>query len=84
MEQRLNNRRNLGLGPAPFLEDFIRMRLGHLEKREFYCHKCGNLMENNGTSLFVCRTCRTEYNRKHYDYEARYVPSSNNYDGYDN
>lgn len=83
IEQRLNNRMKLGLGPAPFLEDFIRMKLGHLEKREFYCYKCGNKMENNGTSLFVCRACGTEYNRQPYDYEARYAPSNNSYDGYD-
>lgn len=80
MEQRRSNRMKLGLGPAPFLEDFVRMKLGHLEKREFYCYKCGNLMESNGISYFVCRTCGTEYNRQPYDFEVRYAPSNSGYD----
>lgn len=82
MEQRLNNRMKLGLGSAPFLENFVRMKLGHLEKREFYCFKCGSLMESNGPSRFVCRTCGIEYNRQPYDYEVRYAPSNNGSDNF--
>ena len=81
--QRINNRLKLGLGPAPYLQDFINMKMGHLEKREFYCYKCGNKMESNGGSLFVCRTCGVEYNRQPFDYEVRYASSNNSYDEYD-
>jgi tRNA(Ile2) C34 agmatinyltransferase TiaS len=59
------------------------MKMGHLEKREFYCYKCGNKMESNGGSLFVCRTCGVEYNRQPFDYEVRYASSNNSYDEYD-
>lgn len=81
--QRIKNRQKLGIGPAPYLQDFVNLKLGHLEKREFYCYKCGDKMDNNGGSLFVCRNCGVEYNRQSYDYEVRYAPSNNNYDEFD-
>ena len=81
--QRINNRQKLGLGPAPYLQDFVNLKLGHLEKREFYCYKCGEKMDSNGGSLFVCRICGVEYNRQPYDYEVRYAPSNSSYDDFD-
>lgn len=83
IEQRINNRIRLGLGPAPYLEDFVRMKKGHLEKDEFYCYKCGGIMRNSGDRIFTCPTCGVVYNRKPYDYEVKYTYSNNYYDDFD-
>ena len=83
VEKRIYNRKMLGLGPAPSLEDFVKMKKGHLEKDEFYCYKCGSITHNQGDRVFICPTCGVEYNRKPYDYVVRYASSNNYYDGFD-
>lgn len=47
---------------SPRLKYFVENNLGHLEKHEFFCYKCGRKMENiNG--IYKCAECGTEYKR---------------------
>lgn len=70
--QRIANNKELGIQTNPYLIDFFERKLGHLEKREFFCWKCGRLMNHIGDSVYECPTCGVRYERKKYDYEPRY------------
>ena len=72
MEQRIQHRALLGLPPAIELENFVMDGRGHLEKREFFCYKCGNPMMLVGNDLYKCEACGVEYNRKLYDFDFNY------------
>lgn len=71
-QQRIDNCSKIGIRPNPYFVDFINNRLGHLEKREFFCWKCGRLMNHIGDSVYECPICGVRYERKKYDYEPRY------------
>lgn len=71
-QQRIDNCKEVGIPPNPYFIDFINNSRGHLEKREFYCWKCGKLTDHIGDSVYVCPTCGVRYERKKYDFEPRY------------
>jgi cold shock CspA family protein len=71
-QQRIDNCNEIGIRPSPYFIDFINRKLGHLEKREFYCWKCSGLMNHIGDSIYECSICGVRYERKKYDYEPRY------------
>lgn len=70
--QRIVNNKEIGIKTNPYLIDFYERKLGHLEKREFYCWKCGRLMNHIGESVYECPICGVRYDRKKYDFESRY------------
>lgn len=72
VKQRVDNCLNLGINPSPYLLDFAERNLGHLENREFYCHKCGQQTEyKNERSgvVYTCKNCKVTYERWKYDYK---------------
>ncbi len=69
-QQRIDNRIEVGIAPAPYLIDFINNNRGHLEKREFYCCKCGGIMKESADKVFECSLCGVKYERKMYDFEG--------------
>ena len=71
-QQRIENCKEVGIPPNPYFIDFINNFRGHLEKREFYCWKCGNLTTHIGDSVYECSTCGVRYERKKYDFEPKY------------
>lgn len=71
-QQRINNCNELGTSLNRYFIDFINNNRGHLEKRKFYCWKCGNLTTNIGNSIFECHNCGVRYERKKYDFEPRH------------
>ncbi len=56
---RLSNLRFTGGAISPWLENFVNSDLGHWEKNEFYCYKCGKKLVNG-----ECPDCNTTYNKK--------------------
>lgn len=71
-QQRIDNCKEVGISPNPYSIDFINNKRGHLEKREFYCWKCGGPTTHIGDSVYECPTCGVWYERKKYDFEPRY------------
>lgn len=79
-QQRIDNCKEVGIVPSPYFFDFINNNRGHLEKREFYCWKCGSLTIHIGDSKYECPACGVLYERKKYDFEPRYANHhKNNY-----
>ena len=58
---RISHLRTTGGVISSWLLNFVRQDLGHWEKSERYCFKCGNLMQKEGYSYF-CHECGTKYN----------------------
>ena len=56
---RLSNLRFTGGAISPWLENFVNSDLGHWEKNEFYCYKCGKKLVNG-----ECPDCNTSYDKK--------------------
>lgn len=42
---------------SPRLYNFVQHNLGHWEKNEFYCYKCGKKMEIRNDGSYVCSKC---------------------------
>lgn len=56
---RLENLNKTGGVITPWLENFVKAGLGHWEKNEFYCYRCGTKKEfENGE--YVCKHCKDE------------------------
>ena len=75
-QQRINNCNEVGIRPNPYFIDFINNIRGHLEKRLFYCWKCGKLTTQVGDGIFECPNCGVKYERRKYDFEPRYTSAS--------
>ena len=45
------------------LVSFVNNKMGHWEKNQFFCYKCGKEMKNND-GVFRCSDCKTEYNHQ--------------------
>jgi cold shock CspA family protein len=43
------------------LRTFVEHDLGHWEKHEYFCYKCGNAMQMRSDDHYVCPNCDTEY-----------------------
>lgn len=58
--QRLYNLHEVGGIVSPWLENFVNKDLGHWEKNERFCYKCGRIMMMTPNG-FKCETCGVEY-----------------------
>ena len=56
---RLSHLKTTGGIISPWLINFVNRDLGHWEKGERFCYKCGNRMQNNGNG-FICPNCDTK------------------------
>lgn len=43
---------------------FVKNNLGHWEKKEYFCHKCGNPMQLRSDGRHVCLNCGVEYDHR--------------------
>ena len=60
---RWDNLRLNGGEIKPGLVSFVENKMGHWEKNQFFCYKCGKEMKNND-GIFRCPDCKTEYNHQ--------------------
>ncbi len=62
--QRISNLYMTGGYISDRLRLFVENDLGHWEKQEFFCYKCGNAMQKQGNSVYVCPDCSSCYRAK--------------------
>lgn len=55
--KRIANLTKTGGYISGLLIDFVQHNLGHWEKNEFYCYKCGKKMEIRNDGSYVCSKC---------------------------
>lgn len=46
---------------SSWIRTFVEHNLGHWEKHEYFCHKCGNAMQMRSNGHHVCSNCGIEY-----------------------
>lgn len=61
-QQRINNLHKTGGYLSDRLINFVQHKLGHWERQEIFCYKCGQPMTLQFNNHYVCTNCRTEYN----------------------
>jgi len=61
MNRRLSNLQTTGGYIYENLINAVENKLGHLERAEHYCYKCGQLMDEVGDDIFYCQSCSIEY-----------------------
>lgn len=50
-------------------ETRVKNKEGHLERAEYFCHKCGKVMQEKSTDVFICTTCNVKYDTVVYKFE---------------
>ncbi len=61
MNRRLQNLQTTGGYIHPNLVDAVNNKLGHLERAEHFCYKCGNQMNETQNDVFECPNCGVKY-----------------------
>lgn len=64
-KRRLNNLSINGQNDSR-LGELVVNNEGHLEKAEYFCYKCGQVMEEQSAKKFKCRDCNIEYDLSRY------------------
>lgn len=70
--QRISHCQENGIVPNRYFVDFLNNNLGHLEKREFYCYKCGRItreVSGYAKETHICSECGVSYNRNLFDFD---------------
>ena len=70
--RRLNNLEKTGGFIHPDLSLKIENRAGHLERAEYYCHSCGEMMNETTTDTFVCYDCNVIYETEQYRFSREH------------
>lgn len=61
LSRRLSNLEETGGLIHPDLKVKVKEKLGHLERAEYFCYKCGNDMVEYSPTFFKCEDCQVEY-----------------------
>lgn len=61
LNRRLSNLQLTGGRVHPNLIRCVDEKLGHLERAEYFCYKCGESMTKKTTEVFKCENCSVEY-----------------------
>lgn len=71
MNRRLDNLKLTGGSISKSLQTSIAKKLGHLERKVFFCYKCGDNMieEDKRTKKFKCKNCKIQYDLKPYGFK---------------
>lgn len=69
LERRLANLRTTGGYIHPQLIYHVENKLGHLERAEYFCYKCGKKMEEIAGDIFLCHNCKVKYDTTSYRIE---------------
>jgi hypothetical protein len=48
------------------LPQCVEEKLGHLEKAEYFCYKCRQLMKETSAEIFECVDCKVKYDTREY------------------
>lgn len=66
MERRLNNLITVGGYIHSQLQKCVNEKLGHLERADYFCHKCATKMIEIKDDVFHCSQCNVMYDTKKY------------------
>lgn len=69
LQRRLENLKYTGGFIHANLLYYVEHKLGHLERGEYFCHKCGNLMEEKTYDVFNCNKCNVNYDTREYKFK---------------
>jgi len=69
--RRFQNLKVNGASISSSLSNSLNKQLGHLERRIFFCYKCGGNMEEDRSNkdILKCSDCKVEYNLKPYHFK---------------
>jgi cold shock CspA family protein len=67
--RRKNNLEKTNSYIHPQLIQCVNNKLGHLERAEYFCYKCGNDMDEKSEDSFKCKTCDVEYDTSKYRFK---------------
>jgi len=61
-------------------------KLGHLERAEYFCHKCGNKMDETEVDIFYCNNCEVKYDTTKFRFKRphKYLRTTNTTNTSDN
>lgn len=65
-KRRLDNLKKTNVQNDSRLEQLVANNDGHLEKAEYFCYKCGQVMIEYSNKKFKCRDCNIDYNLSDY------------------
>ncbi|RXM43916.1 cold-shock protein [Flavobacterium sp. YO12] len=51
----------------------VNEKLGHLEKANYFCYKCGNEMAETASEVFQCKDCRVAYKTGQYNIKRPHI-----------
>jgi hypothetical protein len=66
-QRRLANLQTTGGAIYPQLTYNVQEKMGHLERGEYYCHKCGKVMTETNHEIFQCEMCNVIYDTTKYN-----------------
>lgn len=66
LERRLSNLKLTGGYIHDNLVKCVNEKLGHLERGEYFCHKCSKKMKEKAFDIFYCSDCNTTYDTIEY------------------
>lgn len=66
LQRRLTNLQTTGGYIHQNLIKCVSEKLGHLERAEYFCHKCKGEMQEISTDIFLCNTCNVKYDTVKY------------------
>lgn len=68
MQRRVSNLTETGGYIHLDLKNAVKYKLGHLERGEYFCHKCGSPTDENETNIFSCKSCKVIYDTRKYNF----------------
>lgn len=72
MNRRLSNLQSTDGYIHENLRNAVENKLGHLERAEHFCYKCGEMMDELGDDIFQCQSCSIQYDVSNNRFERRH------------
>lgn len=72
--RRLDNLKNNGGYIHTQLVNYVSGKLGHLERAEYFCHKCGESMVERSYDMFHCLSCQNVYDTSKFKFKREHRP----------
>ena len=73
LQRRLSSLELTGGYIHPNLVKAVNEKLGHLERSDYFCYKCGNGMTETGNQVFQCTDCRVIYDTAKYKIQRPHI-----------
>ncbi len=71
-KRRLNSHENTGDYRHENLRYKVANNVGHIERAEYYCYYCGNMMTEIDNEYYLCEDCDVEYKTEEYNLDRSF------------